>query len=100
MSATSLSSAPSTDAIRPPLMTKRTGDANFLYFSVNQSPISSAASTPSTDCGQVNVSPSGRLPQCPCSQYRPSLGIHLIEGEKLATSSVPSDLCTEVLRGR
>ena len=60
-------SAVSTETMRPAFITKRTAGDNIPYFSVNQSPISSAAITPSTEAGHVNVSPSGRLPQRPCS---------------------------------
>src|ERR1041384_7718182 len=100
MSDSNDSSGPSTETMRLPLITNRTGVANWRYLSVNQSPISSAASTPSTDWGHVKVSPSGRLPQWPCSQYLPSLGTHLRVGEKVATRSVPSEVLTEIFCAR
>jgi len=45
----------------------------------------------------VNVSPSGRFPHRPCSQKRPSEGVHFSDGEKVATRSVPSDVWTAIV---
>src|SRR5438876_11019708 len=67
-------SAVSTETMRPAFITKRTAGDNIPYFSVNQSPISSTAITPSTEAGHVNVSPSGRLPPAALLPVAPIAG--------------------------